>query len=274
MAHHRAARLLFAAALLLQAGCDPSTDAPTTALPGWTLVWSDEFDTDGLPDAGKWGYDVGDHGWGNQELQNYLARNPETARVEEGHLIITASLTGEGDSKTYPSARLVTKNKGDWTYGRVEVRAKIPRGRGTWPAIWMLPTANTYGTWPASGEIDIMEHVGFDPTNIHGTVHTSSFNHTIGTQKGEARIVPTALDAFHVYAIEWRSDRIDFFVDSDRYFTFANTGNGPADWPFDQPFHLVMNIAVGGSWGGQQGVDDTIFPQEMQVDYVRVYREE
>ncbi|MDZ4701941.1 MAG: glycoside hydrolase family 16 protein [Rhodothermales bacterium] len=254
--------------LIAVCGCasesDPAPEAPT-------LVWSDEFDTPGLPDASKWSYDVGDHGWGNQELQNYLADNSETARVEDGQLIITASLDASGAEKEYRSARMVTKNKGDWTYGRVEVRAQLPRGRGTWPAIWMLPTTNAYGGWPNSGEIDIMEHVGFDPTNVHGTVHTQSFNHMTGTQKGNARLVPSALDSLHIYAIEWYEDRIDFFIDDAPYFTFTNTGNGPADWPFDQPFHLVLNIAVGGAWGGQQGVDDSVFPQELRVDYVRIY---
>lgn len=261
--------LLPVLALLAVCGCaSESEPAPDD----WTLVWSDEFDTAGLPDASKWSYDVGDHGWGNQELQNYLAENPETARVEGGHLVITASLDSSGAEKEYRSARMVSKNKGDWTYGRVEVRAQLPQGRGTWPAIWMLPTTNAYGGWPNSGEIDIMEHVGFDPTNVHGTVHTQSFNHMIGTQKGNARLIPTAMDSLHVYAIEWYEDRIDFFIDDAPYFTFTNTGNGPADWPFDQPFHLVMNIAVGGAWGGQQGVDDTVFPQEMRVDYVRIFR--
>ncbi len=256
-------------ALLALCGCASESDSTPD---DWTLVWSDEFDAAGLPDASKWSYDVGDHGWGNQELQNYLADNLETARVEAGHLVITASLDSSGAEKEYRSARMVSKNKGDWTYGRVEVRAKLPQGRGTWPAIWMLPTTNAYGGWPNSGEIDIMEHVGFDPTNVHGTVHTQSFNHMIETQKGNARLVPSALDSLHVYAIEWYEDRIDFFIDDALYFTFANTGNGPADWPFDQPFHLVMNIAVGGAWGGQQGVDDAVFPQEMRVDYVRIFR--
>lgn len=259
--------------LLLGTGCvenDPEDPADNDGT--WTLVWSDEFDMEALPDATKWGYDAGDHGWGNQELQNYLAADERSARGTGGHLVITASVDSSGAEKVYRSARLVTKNKGDWTYGRIEVRARLPRGRGTWPAIWMLPTDNAYGGWPNSGEIDIMEHVGFDPTRVHGTVHTGAFNHTRGTQVGDNRIVPTALDSFHVYAAEWHEDRIDFFIDNEKYFTFANSGNGPAEWPFNRRFHLVLNIAVGGSWGGQQGVDDTVFPQELRVDYVRVYR--
>jgi beta-glucanase (GH16 family) len=140
----------------------------------WQLVWSDEFNYSGLPDRSKWGYDVGGHGWGNKELQYYTERRKENARVENGHLIIEARRDGS-ESNEYTSARLVSKGKGDWTYGRFEVRAKLPSGRGTWPAIWMLPSVKSYGGggWPDNGEIDIMEHVGFDPNVIHGSAHTS-----------------------------------------------------------------------------------------------------
>ena len=265
------------AVVLTLVGCDTAgpDDAETTVpeRAGWELVWHDEFDGEGLPDPDRWSYDVGSHGWGNNELQNYYGPNESTARVEDGHLIITASLIERPSYREYRSARLKTKGKGDWLYGRVEVRAKLPGGRGTWPAIWMLPTENTYGGWPESGEIDIMEHVGFDPGVVHGTVHTEAFNHMIGTHKGSQIDVPDAEEAFHVYAIEWSADRIDFFVDDERYFTFENSGAGSDEWPFDQRFFLIMNIAVGGNWGGQRGVDDTIFPQEMVVDYVRVWQE-
>lgn len=261
------------------AGCDSHDPAggedEVPDRPGWKLVWNDEFSEDGLPAATRWTYDVGNHGFGNNELQTYYADEEETARVEDGHLVITASLVERGDAyKEYRSARLKTKGLGDWRYGRIEVRAKLPAGRGTWPAIWMLPTENSYGGWPRSGEIDIMEHVGYDPTVVHGTVHTEAFNHTKGTQQGNQIKVDNALTDFNVYAVEWSADRIDFFVNDEPYFTFENTGNGPAEWPFDQPFHLILNIAVGGNWGGQRGVDDTIFPQQMVVDYVRVYEQE
>jgi beta-glucanase (GH16 family) len=238
---------------------------------GRQLLWSDEFETDGLPDPEKWSYDVGGHGWGNNELEYYTKDRLENARVEDGKLIIEARKEAY-EGSNYTSARLVTKNKGDWQYGRVEVKAKLPQGRGTWPAIWMLPTKNTYGGWPRSGEIDIMEHVGFDPARVHGTVHTEAYNNTKGTQKGGNRMVTDAMDTFHVYAIEWSAEKIDFFIDDELYFTFNNEGGDYQGWPFDQPFHLILNIAVGGNWGGQQGVDETIWPQRMEVEYVRIFK--
>ena len=239
------------------------------------LVWSDEFDYTGLPDPAKWGYDVGGHGWGNKELQYYTERRKENARVENGHLIIEAR-RDNWEAHEYTSARLVTKNKGDWTYGRVEVRAKLPSGRGTWPAIWMLPTAKDYGGWPNGGEIDIMEHVGFDPDVVHFSIHTKAYNHAIHTQRTANVKVPTARSDFNVYAVEWTAEDIRGYVNKQLYFTFKNERltNRDADykqWPFDKPFHLLLNIAVGGTWGGQQGVDETIWPQRMEIDYVRVF---
>jgi beta-glucanase (GH16 family) len=249
-----------------------SNDSQVGQLPGYELVWQDEFDEDGLPDPDRWGYDVGDHGWGNNELQDYMRDDPQSARVEDGQLIITAYAVPNEEPTAYRSARIKTKNKGDWRYARVDVRARLPRGRGTWPAIWMLPTDWVYGGWPRSGEIDIMEHVGYDQNVVHGTVHTEAFNHTMGTQRGSQVTIPGASTEFNVYSIEWSDRWIDFSVNGSRYYTFRNTGNGPAEWPFDQRFHLIMNIAVGGNWGGAQGVDPTVFPQEMRVDYVRVYK--
>ncbi len=234
------------------------------------LVWSDEFDYTGLPDDSKWSYDVGGHGWGNNELQYYTERRSENVRVENGVLTIEAhkeNFEGSG----YTSTRLVSRNKGDWKYGRFEIRAKLPSGRGTWPAVWMLPTDWVYGGWPASGEIDIMEHVGYDMNRIHGTIHTEAFNHTKGTQVGRSVIASDVASEFHVYTLEWWPDRIDIFLDGEKYFTVSDNGTGFAAWPFDQRFHLLLNIAVGGAWGGAQGIDDSIFPQRMEVDYVRVY---
>jgi beta-glucanase (GH16 family) len=256
----------------LKKGAPPQSDS----LPGYELVWADEFDYEGLPDSMRWSYDVGDGcpqacGWGNNELQYYTANRLENARVEGGRLIIEARRE-EYDGRDYTSARLVTKHKGDWKYGRIEVRAKLPSGRGTWPAIWMLPTEKTYGGWPASGEIDIMEHVGYEPDSVYGTVHTRAYNHIQRTQRGGGIYLPTAEHAFHRYAIEWDEAKIDFFVDGERYFSFANEGSGFEAWPFDQPFHLLLNLAVGGNWGGKHGVDEGIWPQRMEVDYVRVYQ--
>jgi beta-glucanase (GH16 family) len=237
----------------------------------YDLVWSDEFDYTGLPDTTKWNYDVGGHGWGNQELQYYTYRRLENVRVEEGKLVIEAKKESY-EGKNYTSARLVTKNQGDWLYGKIEVSARLPKGRGTWPAIWMLPTDWEYGDWPSSGEIDIMEHVGYDEGVVHGTVHTEAFNHSLGTQKGNSVNLPDATTAFHEYAIEWTHSEIYFFIDGTKYFTFIKYDNDYKKWPFDKRFHLVMNIAVGGSWGGAQGVDDNAFPTTMEIDYVRVYQ--
>ena len=256
-------------------GCKEDEKTDEIVVPsGYKLVWNDEFNYTGLPDDEKWSYDTGSHGWGNQELQNYLADTEETARVDGGNLIITAFILERDSRKEYLSSRMVSREKGDWLYGRIDVRAKMPRGTGTWPAIWMLPTDWEYGGWPRSGEIDIMEHVGYDHGNVHGTVHTESFNHSIGTQRGGAVSVPTVSDDFHVYSVIWDADKIGFLVDDKVYYTFTNTGRGPADWPFDKRFHLILNIAVGGTWGGAQGVDDSIFPTTMEVDYVRVFQRE
>ena len=235
------------------------------------LVWSDEFNYTGLPDSSKWGYDVGGHGWGNNELQFYTKGKPENARVEGGHLVIEARKETH-ENREYTSARLVTKNKGDWKYGRIEVKAKLPQGRGVWPAIWMLPTEWKYGGWPASGEIDIMEFVGYLPDSVYGSIHTKSFNHAIGTQKTKGLMYKDLSKAFHVYAVDWSENKIDFYVDDVHYMTFENTGKGSAEWPFDQAFHLILNIAVGGNWGGKMGIDPSVYPQRMEVDYVRVYQ--
>lgn len=234
------------------------------------LIWADEFEKDGLPDPEYWSYDVGEHGWGNNELQYYSEKNLKNARVEKGVLIIEAHADASRP-KGYTSARLVTKGKAAWQYGYIEVKAKLPEGVGTWPAIWMLPKENRYGGWPKNGEIDIMEHVGFDPGKVHGTVHTEAFNHGIGTQKGAQLMVPDFHEKFHIYAIDWTAEKIDFFIDGQKYFTFENTGKDYKEWPFDQPFHLILNIAVGGNWGGTKGVDAAIWPQRLEVDFVRVY---
>lgn len=235
------------------------------------LVWSDEFNYNGLPDSTKWSYDVGGNGWGNKELEYYTNADTNNAVVRNGYLCITARQQKMGNN-SYTSARLVTKGKGDWLYGRIEVRAKLPAGRGLWPAIWMLPTDWKYGGWPASGEIDIMENVGFMPDSIFGSIHTKSFNHVIHTQKTKGLLLKDPYTAFHVYAVEWDAREIRFFVDGNLYTSFQNTGKGFAEWPFDQRFHLLLNIAVGGGWGGQKGVDDSVFPRSMTIDYVRVYQ--
>jgi beta-glucanase (GH16 family) len=241
----------------------------------YKLVWSDEFDYEGLPDETKWGYDIGGKGWGNRELQYYT--EGENVEVEGGYLIITARKE-EYKGNDYTSTRLVTKGKGDWLYGKIEVSAKLPSGTGTWPAIWMLPTRTIYGGWPRSGEIDIMEHVGYDQGTVHGTIHTEAYNHMEGSQIGKSVIRDDVSDVFHKYSLEWLPDRIRIFIDDKLYFSYKPSNMidcpGSEEWPFDMEFHLLINIAIGGSWGGAAGVDDSIFPQEMIIDYVRVYQAE
>jgi beta-glucanase (GH16 family) len=253
----------------------------------WKAVWSDEFDYTGLPDAAKWDYEEGFVR--NRESQYYTRARGENCRVDNGLLTITArkeqyrpaqtppatgrrQRQGTPQSAEYTSASLITRGKASWRYGRIEVRAKLPTGRGAWPAIWMLGLPDKPVGWPACGEIDIMENVGFDPLVIHANVHTAKYNHVKGNNKG-ARITadkPPAED-FHVYAIEWDAQRMDFYFDQNKYFSYENEGTGADAWPFDWPHYLILNIAIGGSWGGQKGIDDNIFPQSMQVDYVRVF---
>jgi beta-glucanase (GH16 family) len=235
-----------------------------------TPHWFDEFDYTGKPDPHKWGYDLGGSGWGNNELQ-YYTDHVDNASVGEGVLTITARKQALG-GRAYTSARLVSKHKGDFRYGRFEARAKLPSGRGTWPAIWMLPTDWRYGDWPRSGEIDIMEHVGFDPERMHISVHTQSYNHVAGTQRTATRMVDGVMEDFHQYRVDWTPDAIRGYIDDTPMFEFRNEGTGPDAWPFDQRFHWLLNIAVGGNWGGKEGVDDSVFPAHLQVDYVRVYR--
>ncbi len=243
--------------------------APTTT--GWKLVWSDEFNKEGLPDSSKWNYEVGGHGWGNNELQYYTLTDTANAVVKNGLLQITAIKKAVGNNQ-YTSAKLVTKGKQLFQYGRIEINAKLPAGRGGWPAIWMLGNNIDTTNWPACGEIDIMEHVGFNKDSIFGSVHTKSYNHILGTQTTKGIYLPNPYTAFHTYAIEWTAAKIDFWIDDMLYLSFANQYKTVDEWPFSHPFYLILNVAVGGNWGGMKGVDETIFPATMQVDYVRVYQ--
>ena len=260
----------------------PAPAAPVpAALPGWTLVWSDEFDVDGLPNAAKWDYDTDRNrlGWYNNELQYYARTRPENARVQGGKLLITArreNLTTASDygGQAYTSARLVTRGKASWTYGFIEVRAKLPCALGTWPAIWMLGTG---GTWPDDGEIDIMEQKGTsaaDKGRVLGTIHTRAYNYfngTLGVGQGSSVAVPDACTAFHNYQLTWNGDRILIGVDNNIYFEFVNPKTGDAArWPFDNPQYLLLNLAIGGDLGG--AVDNSAFPVQMEIDYVRMYK--
>ncbi|HWQ91474.1 MAG TPA: glycoside hydrolase family 16 protein [Clostridia bacterium] len=255
----------------------------------WKLVWSDEFDKPGLPDPSKWTYEYGFVR--NNEKQFYTRERQENARVEKGVLVIearkermknpqfrpddTGKKRGRGGPEyaEYTSASLTTKGIASWTYGRIEVRAKLPPARGTWPAIWMLGTNINQVGWPACGEIDIMEFVGYDPGVVHANIHTKSYNHVKGTGKGSKLKLPDACEAFHTYVVEWYPDRMDFFVDDKKFFTFTNEKNGSDVWPYDQAHYLILNLAIGGAWGGAKGIDESAFPQPYLIDYVRVYQQ-
>ena len=239
----------------------------------WQLVWSDEFNGRGLPDSTKWTYDTEGNsaGWGNNEKQFYTIARKENASVENGKLTITA-IKEDFEGKKFTSARLVPKTA--WQYGRIEVRAKLPNGRGTWPAIWMMPGGWSFkdGNWPDIGEIDIMEHVGYDLNVIHASAHSKDYQWRASTQKTAVIKVPDVTENFHNYILEWSHDVMKAYVDDSCYFVYKNEGLGVSKWPYDKPFYLILNLAVGGDWGNIKGIDENAFPQTMEVDYVRVYK--
>lgn len=249
-------------------------DSPARSEPpaGYTLVWADEFDRPGLPDASKWVWDThaNKSGWYNQEEQYYAADRPENARVADGRLIITArreALTEAADygGQRYTSARLTTDGKAAWTYGFYEIRAKLPCGAGTWPAIWTLGDGRRH---PDGGEIDIMEHVGNDPTHVHATVHNRA---TAGTSGDGGSIeLAGACDRFHDYQLTWTTDALLIAVDGVPVHRYSRKGKTQAGWPFDKPQYLLLNLAIGGAMGGT--VDDAAFPRSFVVEYVRIYQ--
>src|SRR5467141_684785 len=266
---------LLAAVSLFSQGGEAQKAKP---LEGYTLVWSDEFNgKDGsLPDSSKWTYDIGGSGWGNHELEYYTNR-AGNARIEDGKLIMTArreAYTGpDGKKFNYTSARLKTQGLFSQAYGRFEARIKTPAGQGMWPAFWTLGNDISSVGWPKCGEVDIMENIGKEPGTVHGSLHGPS---TIG-QTSDAT-APFSLpagqkfaDDFHLYAAEWEPGTIRFYVDSTLYATF-NSSQWPAGgtWVFDHPFFIILNVAVGGSWPGSPD-NSTVFPQQMLVDYLRVY---
>lgn len=257
--------------LLLQAGAQKPYKGASGAFK--KLVWKDEFNYNGLPDATRWTYEKGYIR--NKELQYYTAGRQENASVKNGFLSISCradSLVQEG--KVYPitSASVNTKGKRDWTYGRIEVRAKVPSSLGTWPAVWTLGSNIKEVGWPDCGEIDLLEHVGYMPDTFHFNVHTKAYNHVLATNKGTKVYQPAAEKDFHVYAVEWFKDRIDWYLDDKKVFTFKNENSGNDAWPFDKPQYLILNLAYGGAWGGQKGVDIKTLPQTLLIDYVRVFQ--
>jgi beta-glucanase (GH16 family) len=271
--------------ILLASSCTkPVSDVSGCQFPSkenMTLTWADEFDGEVI-NTQYWGYDTADGcqldtvngtlcGWGNNELQYYTMRE-ENARVEDGKLIITAQKEIPFyQGRQYTSARMVTRNKVDFKYGRVDVRAKLPKGQGLWPAIWMLPTDTVYGIWPASGEIDIMENIGSEPNSIFGTIHYGHDFWRYDTQYLPVDTVDFSED-FHTYTVLWTEDCILFQVDGiDVGVPNTRSSVLPTTWPFDQEFHIILNVAVGGNLPGNPDFS-TQFPQTMEVDYVRVYQ--
>lgn len=246
-------------------------EIPTPA--GYELVWQEEFNESatGLPDTRKWWYETAEPGWVNNELQTYIAGKKGdivTAEVSDGTLKIRAIKDG---NRVY-SARVNT-NEG-WTYGYFEARLKLPKGKGTWPAFWMMPTV--WSGWPDGGEIDIMEHVGCVPTEVSSSIHCKSYYHAIGTQKTAAKKIATVMDEFHVYALEWTEDYIKTYVDGVQLFYYNpdnySEGRTASTWPFNKPFQLKLNLAWGGDWGGMYGVDESCLPATYEIDYVRVFQ--
>lgn len=243
---------------------------------GYSLVWQDEFNDvrlsggkPALPNTSEWWYETADPGWVNNELQRYIADGftgtDTCAVVTDGTLKIIAKKKGS----EVISARINTKDS--WTYGYFEARLKLPKGKGTWPAFWMMP--KNYTAWPDDGEIDIMEEVGYRPNYVSSSIHCKAYYHSIGTQKTGEQFVPTAESDFHIYALEWTEEYIKGFVDGKCHFTFNNDKTGNKNtWPFNAPFYVKLNLAWGGDWGGVQGVDESALPVTYEIDYVRVFQ--
>jgi beta-glucanase (GH16 family) len=235
------------------------------------LSWSDEFEGNAV-NTNNWTFETGASGWGNNELQNYTSG--ANSEVSDGKLIITARKVNDNKvAGSYTSSRMITRNKQEFKYGRMEIRAKVPSGTGIWPAIWMLGSNFPTVGWPACGEIDIMEYVGYQPNRVHSTLHTpSSYGNSVN---GKTTVLETIEEEFHNYGMIWTEKYISFYIDDVKNitYTYAPANKNASTWPFDQPFFFILNVAVGGTWGGAQGIDNNIFPQSMQVEYVRVYQE-
>lgn len=237
----------------------------------WRLVWHDEFDGPEL-DRGKWQFDVTRPGSGatNNELQFYTDNRRENLRLENGQLVIEARRDWFRDNE-YSSARIKTLHKASWQYGKFEALVKVPGGRGTWAAFWMYPD-DMRRPWPDAGEIDILEHVGMDERHVTQVSHSAAFNWMRGNRPGGVVEVNDAAWTYHMYGVEWFPDHMDWFIDNRLTFTSYNNNQGDDAWPFNKPFHLLLNLAVGGDWGGQRGIDPDIWPRQMRVDWVRVWQ--
>ena len=239
---------------------------------GYHLVWNDEFDEGVTLNPADWTHEVKNAGWVNNELQNYVNHQTSSGSVvteiKDGALQIHCFKEG---GKVY-SGRVYAHVKEGWKYGYIEGRIKLPKGKGTWPAFWMMPV--NYTGWPDSGEIDIMEEVGYHPNYVSSSLHANAHVHTNNTQVTKEMYCAGAEGEFHVYAIEWTHEKITTFVDGKVLLTYANRGLGHDDWPYDAPFYVILNLAWGGSWGGAQGVDESALPATMEIDYVRVFQKD
>jgi beta-glucanase (GH16 family) len=268
--------------LLISNGCVTNFQKPNETINNlyseWHLVWNDEFDQpDGSqPNPQNWSYEKGGGGWGNGEAQKYTD-TLENSYIEDGKLVIKANIsTTEGLLPEYTSARLVTRGKHKWLYGRFEFRAKLPYGQGIWPAFWLLPQDMKYGSWPLSGEIDIMEMVGHEPGTIYGTIHYGKPHQFQGISY-ELPLGERFANNFHTFALEWEPKEIRWYVDGNLYQTltqwFTSITQGERASPFDQPFYIIIILAVGGQWPGWPD-KTTEFPQYLVIDYIRVYQKE
>ena len=245
-------------------------DANIETPAGYRLVWHDEFNEGTTLNSKDWTHEVQNAGWVNHELQTYVNGQADGKRVTElvdGRLHINCFKGSDG--KIY-SGRVYAKVKEGWTYGYIEASIKLPKGKGTWPAFWMMPV--NFRSWPADGEIDIMEEVGYHPDYVSSSLHANAHVHSNGTQVTHEMHCPGAEGEFHKYAIEWTHDKITTFVDGKVQLTYNNRGLGRDDWPYDDPFYVILNLAWGGDWGGSQGVDESALPVTMEVDYVRVFQ--
>jgi beta-glucanase (GH16 family) len=235
----------------------------------YVKVWSDEFNTPGLPDSTKWDYEIGKVR--NAELQYYTYKRSENARIQDTVLIIEARKEAY-QGASYTSASLISKYKGDWLYGKFEISAKVPTGKGTWPAIWMMPTDGEYGGWPKSGEIDIMEYVGMNPSNLYFTAHFEGTNGTGHQSSGTYTVANQPYNRYIIYTLIWSPTKLEWYADGIKYHTYTKASDDPKVWPFNKMFYFILNLAYGGSWGAQQGIDDTKLPHKFYIDYVRVYQ--
>lgn len=267
-------KFFYCCLVVLIFSCVSNASVPTIKPDSWKLVWQEEFDYSGLPDPGVWSFETygNSWGWGNGEDQYYTANRLENALVSNGTLKIKALHEDYVEPHKYTSARINSKKLGGWKYGRIEVRAKLPKGQGIWPAIWMLPVDYEYGGWPDSGEIDIMEYFSHLPGKSYSTIHTKEFNHKIGSSIGDYIRSDSLHDDYHLYSVNWYSNRLEIYFDDSLVMKYVNPNETFAQWPFDKPFHLLLNCAVGGDWiRSNGGIDNSIFPQVFEVDYVRVY---